>query len=148
MQGSLPLYWLGDVQNSICAAVRNTKHLFVKVYQFKDLEIAIVHITEWMSLMSLFQSYVKILDTHLSILGTEYTQYLRVKRMLNEYADHLCKTMSYMGRKNSGYAGRKMAIRPLYLLLYTFRSRKFGHSWRGARIVLLISEVLGWRLRR
>ena len=123
-QKSLPLYWLIDVQNSICAAVRNTKALFGKIYEFNDLEIAIVHVTVWMSLMSLLQSYVRILDAHLSMLGTEYTQYFRVRRMLNEYADHLCKTMPYMGRSKSGYAGRTMAIRPLHLLSLYFKKQK------------------------
>jgi hypothetical protein len=121
---SRSLYWLVDVQNSTCATVRNTKALFGKIYEFNDLHIAIIHITVWMSLMSLFQSYARILDTHHSILDTEYTQHFRVKKLLNEYADHLCRTMPFMGRRDSGYAGRIMAIRPLHLLSLYFKEQK------------------------
>jgi hypothetical protein len=123
-QHSRPLYWLVDVQHSTCATVRNTKALFGKIYEFDDLHIAIIHVTVWMSLISLFQSYARILDSHHSKLGTEYTQYFRVKKMLNEYADHLCRTMPFMGRKDSGYAGRIMAIRPLHLLSSYFKDQK------------------------
>ena len=123
-QNPRPLYWLVDVQNTTCAAVRDTKALFGKIYEFNDLHIAIIHVTFWMSLMSLFQSYARILDAHHSKLDSEYTQYFRVKKMLDEYAAHLCRTMPFMGRRDSGYAGRIMAIRPLHLLSLYFKEQK------------------------
>lgn len=125
-QFDVPTYWLVDSEHSLFPRIRNTKLLFNKVYDFPDFRFALLHITFWMSLMALLQSYIKILGAHGSALSYEYLQDYTIRKTTTEYADHLCRAMPYMGKREHGFASRVMAIRPLHFLSLYFKEQK---SW-------------------
>ena len=102
---------------------RGTLSLFRRVYDFSDIQTAIVHINYYLCLLVLVEAHLEIRNIHGHRQDAEYAEYMRLKRLSAEYADSLCKCMPFLGKPTNGWAGRIMAIRPLHLLLLHFRKR-------------------------
>lgn len=123
-QFDVSTYWLVDSEHSSLPRIRSTKLLFNKVYEFPDFRFALLHITFWMSLIALFQSYIRILEMHSSKLGYDHIQDYTIRKKANEHADDLCRAIPYMGKYGHGFASRIMAIHPLHFLSLYFKERK------------------------
>jgi hypothetical protein len=121
-------------------AVRETRALFAHTYEFNELADAMIFTTYWMCLLVLSQVHLEIVDTYQHKLEIEHTEYLRLQRLSDEYADSLCMTMSFMGRPSNGWAGRLGAVRPLHFLMLHYQHQK---HWAKLRWVKRCAEDIG-----
>lgn len=98
--------------------------LFSYTYDFADLEAAKLHIGYWMCLLALVDARRDVSRTYRGILDIELSEpFALLEKLANEYADHICMSIPFMGRPKCGWSGRVIAIRPLRFLLQHFRKR-------------------------
>lgn len=98
--------------------------LFPFSYGFADLESTKMHIGYWMCLLALTDARLEISKTYRHPLDIDSSEPIaRLDKLVNEYADHICMSIPFMGRPSCGWSGRVIAIRPLRFLLQHFRKR-------------------------
>lgn len=103
---------------------RGTHVLFRRIYDFTDLQVQILFISYWMCQLMLVDAHIDITRSYKDKLDTDPTEIIRLKRLANEYADHLSRSMPTLGVPYAAWAGRTMAVRPLHLLLLHYRQHK------------------------
>lgn len=103
---------------------RGVTPLFHFSYEFTDLESTTMHIGYWMCLLALTDTRLDISKAYRRLLDIESSEpFARLEKLVNEYADHICMSIPFMGRPSCGWSGRVIAIRPLRFLLQHFRKR-------------------------
>ena len=105
--------------------------IFRVAYDFSDLEGCILHIGYWMCLLTLVESQLDIMAQYRDVLDPEPAELIRLEKLSGEYADNICMSIPFMGKRESRWSGKLFAIRPLRFLLAYFKKRS---SW----------QKLGW----